>query len=1286
MSLLYRYSILCTKTYFYGLNAKGSLMKKTVTIILLLIPALLSGQSFSFQLEWDDSGDVPRFAGNYYPEDPSVPWFAFSTDWKYSGMEPELFLEIKTSGSLPGKYVSLVPSNALPSSVRPFAGIVYEKKRPVLQIRMNPFFLDPETGNTERVESFTIRVVPRQPMALMKSNRTGIFASSSVLAGNEWFKVRTATSGIHRITYEQLQQLGLQNPASARIYGAGAILLPEDFTVGSYDDLQPVPVYMEKGSDGLFGPGDYLLFYARGPVTWSYDPPEAFWSQELHTYSTSGYYFITDDLGTAVPPAEAPLSAAAAGSVVTRYDLRAYFEEEKYNLLKSGKTWYGDKYSINLSGSYPFSLDDLYIADSLRIRVTAAARSNVVSSFDIQANGSTLGSMSASTVNLSSYTSTYAIQVSKLFTYSASQEALTVRVAYNRPNDNSEAWLNHITVNGRANLVLRGDELDFRDSRSAGFGTVSEFRMQGAESATLIWDISDPEQPMNVGYSLEGGAAVFRLATDEIREFVAFNTDGTYPSPEIEGPGLGRIPNQNLHGTGAPDLLIVYPKEFREQVNRLADHRRQHDGLDVLAVTQEQVFNEFSSGTPNVAALRNYLKMYYDSGGPDDIPKYLLLFGDGSYDNRDTAAYNPNLILTYQSNNSLSPTNSYVSDDFYGLLDSGENLITGLLDIGIGRLPASTVEEATLLVDKIIAYDSISTIGEWRNFITFIGDDEDNNIHMKQANSLAEFIEETYPAYNVNRIFLDAYNQETTSTGDRYPAVTRAINDQMQRGALIVNYTGHGGVTGLAHEKILDMTHIKSWQNEGKWPLFMTATCEFSRYDEYSHLEKVEVTSAGEEVLLNPTGGSIALFTTTRLVYSAPNHELNEKFYNIVFERDGNNACYRLGDIIAYSKNQASPGINKRNFTLLGDPSVSLSFPKNVVVTDSINSLPATVFSDTISALDFVTVNGHIESQDGQFLSNFNGTVTPIVYDKMNNLQTLANDGGNAWEFRARNSILYKGNATVTNGRFSFSFYIPKDINYVTGTGKISYYGTDGGIDAHGSEENLLIGGIGDQFASDTSGPEIRVFMNDSLFRNGGIVDPSPELLIYIEDEYGINTTGNGIGHDITATLNDDRINAAILNEFYQADIDSYNSGTIRYPYRDLEEGKHTITVKVWDIYNNSATETLDFVVVESAVMLLKDVFNYPNPFVDQTWFNIEHNRPGEEFEVVIRIYDLNGKLATVLRQSVYSTGYRLEPVSWDGTGFGGATLGGGLYVYHVLVRSGTGEETTGSGRLIIKR
>ncbi len=1258
---------------------------RRVVIFLFLLPVLAIAQNKVVIPDWQVKDSLLSFSDASYLESTgTLPVYSklFSWDVNY---EPEITLEVRSSSPLTQSALPHINTGMLKSEPQVLEHIVFENGNSFVQVTVIPYFINQASGIIEKADEFSIDIEKIPAIAPLKEMGKGIFASKSELAEGDWYKIAVNASGIHKITYEQLSEIGIENPASARIYGAGAILLPEDYSKGSYDDIHELPVYVSKGSDQIFGPGDYLLFYARGPVSWNYDTSKEFFTQVVHDYALQGYYFVTDDRGAPSVQANAVTSTATADQNVTDFDLLNYYEEENINVLNSGREWYAKKFKISLSDAYPFTLPNIKKNENIKIQVIAAGRSNEKSSMEVKANGILLDSLKFETVNLSSSTTTFAREVTANFETPVSQESVIIQVDYNQPNSNSEAYLNSITVNARASLKMTGNELIFRDSRSVSPGGVSKFNISNFITGSRIWDITDPNEPLNVNFSQDGSTASFKMETSDLHEFIAFNPSGNFPSPEFVGRGLGKIENQDLHNSAAPDLLIVYGDNMEEQAGRLAEHRRNRDGLSVLTVEQGKVFNEFSSGTPNVAALRNYLKMYYDDPG-SGVPRYLLLFGDGSYDNRDTISANPNILLTYQSVNSLEPTSSYVSDDFYGLLDTGEKIYDGLLDIGIGRLPASTADEAEVLVDKIIAYDSTATLGEWRNFICFIGDDEDGNLHMSQANILADYVEANYPQYNINKIFLDAYPQETTPTGDMYPDVTRAINDQINRGALIINYTGHGSILGLAHEKVVDLTNIKAWNNAGKLPLFMTATCEFSRYDEYIKSDEAEETSAGEEVILNPGGGGIALFTTTRLVYSGPNYVLNEKFYQRVFEKDSTGNYYRLGDIIKYSKNNTGPGINKRNFTLLGDPSTMLSFPRNIIVTDSINHMALDELTDTLSALDFVSVSGHLEDPEGSFLENLNGTVIPIVYDKEKNLRTLSNDGDREMEFKVRNSILYKGNVSVENGRFSFSFYVPKDISYNMGDGKISYYAADTITDAHGATSDFIIGGLGDFTDIDTSGPVINVYMNDTLFRNGGIVTSSPSLYFYVKDKYGINTTGNGIGHDITATLDDNRNNAIILNEYYVADQDSYTSGSVSYQYSDLPLGKHTIQVKVWDIFNNSATGSVEFLVVESLEMLLEEVYNYPNPFEDYTMFNVEHNRPDQELDIVIRIYDIRGNLVTVLQNHEVAGGYRLEPITWDGNGMGGATLGGGIYVYKILVKTADGEEATQSGRMILKR
>jgi len=1250
-------------------------MRNLFFLILIHSVILLYSQTENVNIQWNRE-DVNHFFPNALYEDGenTLPYFTRKIAWTSKGMLPVVSLKVTKTTEIASSSLQGIDQTYLRQSPLLEYSLAREAGKYFVLVKVLPFIRQAD-GKVQQVDRFEIVLEQEAALAPLKSAKAGNWIDHSLLASGSWYKISVEESGIHKLSYEQLQDLGLANPATVRIYGSGASLLPEQYSQGYIDDLEALPIYIHKGEDDIFGPGDHILFYAKGPVHWNFDEESGMYLHHLHTYSWKGYYFLTDGQGPT--------------HIVTSYDFLDFHEDESYNLIHSGREWYGDVFSVNLTEEYPFYIPGRVDGEQVNIRIAAAARSGVNSTFSISANNEQLGAISVSGTNLSHYTSTYAYESSEKFSYQPDMNELDITVTYNRPDGNSQGWLNAISINGRSELALSGSQLDFRDSRSAGPGNISQFRVNEASNDLIIWELTNPRQAKNIPFSLEGSVASFTLETNSHREFIAFRPDGNYLSPDYTSEGLGPVGNQDLHGLSHPDMIILTPELFLEEAETLAQFRRENDGLDVAVVTQQQVFNEFSSGTPDVSAIRNFMKMFYDrSGETSSRCRYLLLFGDGSYDNRGSGdkKYNTNLILTYQSEESLSPTGSYVSDDFYGLLDTDEDMYDGLLDIGIGRLPASDVDEASSLVEKIIGYDNPDKQGGWRNQLCFIGDDEDSNIHMRQADELARYVNDHYPVYNSNKIYLDAYPQEELSTGPSYPDVTRAINDQVSRGALIINYTGHGGTQGLAHEKILTTNEIRSWTNKEKLPLFMTATCEFSRYDQYDRAEDLEVSSGGEEVLLNTEGGGIGLFTTTRLVYSGPNHALNERFYEVVFEKDENQAYHRLGDIIIYSKNNTGSGINKRNFTLLGDPSMRLSYPTHRVVTDSINGSPVSLENDTLSALQWVTVSGHLENEDSLHMNGFSGMVYPRVFDKERTIETLANDGGSVFTFNARNNILYSGEATVNEGRFSFGFYIPKDINYAYGLGKISYYSNNQEIDAHGSYEDFIVGGVGTDNVEDHENPVIELFMNDTFFTSGGITDGDPELLAYVSDNYGINATGNGIGHDLTATLNEDRINAVILNEFYQANANSYNSGVIRYPYSKLEPGAYTVTVKIWDIHNNSSESMLDFVVTESEEMLMEQLYNFPNPFFDLTWFNIEHNRPDSNLRLVLSIYSISGEMVRVIDQQVDSPGYRLEPVEWDGTSSGGAALGGGIYIYRATLSTEDGEVASSSGKLVIAR
>ncbi|MCD4730122.1 MAG: type IX secretion system sortase PorU, partial [Bacteroidales bacterium] len=656
-------------------------------------------------------------------------------------------------------------------------------------------------------------------------------------------------------------------------------------------------------------------------------------------------------------------------------------------------------------------------------------------------------------------------------------------------------------------------------------------------------------------------------------------------------------------------------------------------------------------------------------------PKYLLLFGDASFDYKDRIPDNSNYVPTWESPESLNPVSSYIKDDFFGLLD-GDNMV----DIGIGRFVVSSVSQAKSSVDKTIHYavNSDEVMGDWRNIICLIADDEDNNLHFNDAEKIAFQIDTSNQDINIDKIYLDAYEQVSTPSGERYPKVTQDINTRVDRGALMMNYIGHGGELGLAHERILKIADINSWKNYDNMPVFITATCEFSRFDD------AERTSAGEYVFLNPNGGGISLFTTTRATYAGGNLRLNRNInYYALNKFDGE--YLRMGEVIRLAKNATGSDDNTRKFALLGDPALHFAHPQHNVVTATINNISVLELTDTIKALSEVTITGEMQDYLGNKLTEFDGTLFPIVFDKPAKYTTQANDPQSTpATFYIQKNALYKGKASIINGEWSYSFIVPKDIAYSYGYGKLSYYAKTGSEDAAGNYMDIIVGGYNDNASADNQGPVVRLYLNDDSFVYGGITDENPSLLAYVYDESGINTVGNGIGHDILATL--DESGNYILNDYYESELDDFQNGTITYPFFKLANGHHQLSLKVWDIYNNSTTVYTEFVVAESHQMALESVMNYPNPFIESTQFSFEHNQTDQPLEVTIRIYTMNGQLVQTLTDQYFAGGYKYHSIAWKGTDEGGNKLNQGMYIYKVLVRNYNGSVSEETDKLIILR
>ncbi len=1178
-----------------------------------------------------------------------------------------------------------------------------ERKQTFAQISFVPLRKNPSNGQIEKLVAFKLVIQEVRNIATRAANPSG-FISTSQLAGGEWFKVAVTQDGIYKVTYEELQQMGMNvdavDPRRLSVFGNGGGMLPQPNSSFRHDDLVQNPIEVVGESDGSFDPGDHILFYGKGPHQWIYD--EAICGNFKHLYNIydeKAYYFITADRGVAPRISVQPAPSGLVSHAVNSFVNLQFHESDASNLIKSGRLWLGELFDLQNTYDFDFGLANVRGGTQAHVAARVFAKSFTSStSFSMKVNNTSVGSVSVPAVsggyNKNAEDEFFCVPVQ------LGSGNTNISLTFSKGgNPNAQGWLDHITLISSHDLRMAGAQMTFRDTGSIGMGNIAEFSLGNATSAIRVWETTDPTNVRQVALSTSGNSATFKIATDSLRQFIAFN-GSSYNSVEP----IGRVENQNLHGLSQADMVIVSHPKFLSEANRLADfHRSKEDNpLSVHVVTPQQVFNEFSSGAQDVTAIRDMMRMFYQrSNDWQDMPRYLLLFGDASYDYKDRMPENTNYVLSYQSEESLQPTTSFVSDDYFGMLDPNEGRWNpsdnDALDIGIGRFPVDELEEATAVVDKIIRYDELSiadatnsngccggassTISpDWRNRICFVGDDEDGNTHINQADQLAVYVDTTYRDFNISKIYFDAYIQQSTPGGQRYPEVTRDINNEINRGLLILNYTGHGGEVGLSHERALGLSDIAGWTNTNNLTAFVTATCEFSRHDDPDRV------SAGELCLLTPAGGAIALFTTTRLVYSAPNFTLNLNFYKKLLEEQPWGEP-TMGDVIRMTKVASGGGVNNRNFVLLGDPAQRLSYPLENVITATINGASVQNYVDTLNALQLVTVTGRLQQRNGQPMNTFNGIIYPTVFDKASTITTLANDPGSIVRtFQLQNNILYKGKASVVNGEFTFTFMVPKDIAYNYGIGRISYYAEGNGINASGHFEDFVIGGSSNNAITDARGPEIKLFMNDEAFAFGGTTDENPTMIAILRDSSGINTVGSGIGHDIAGIHNGNSNATIVMNDYYQADLDSYQSGRVAYQFNQLSEGNHNIRFKVWDVHNNSSEAYTEFVVAESAELALEHVLNYPNPFTTHTQFMFEHNQPCNSLDVMVQVFTVSGKLVKTIQQTVTTDGYRGEPISWDGLDDHGQKIGRGVYVYNLKVTSPDGQKAEQIEKLVVLR
>ncbi|MEM1323278.1 MAG: type IX secretion system sortase PorU [Bacteroidota bacterium] len=1142
-----------------------------------------------------------------------------------------------------------------------------------------------KVGNNryEKLVEFEIRILhsPTAPSTVVSQRNT----TTSVLNDGDIYKIAIKEEGLHRLSYSFLKdelKIDIDNidPRTIKIYGNGGGMLPEANAAFRYDDLEENAIQISGEDDGSFDSNDYILFYAGGPHKWEYVEDKSLFRRQTNVYSDEYYYFIKISSGNGLRVGNQPSMGSTAYTTNSFNDFIRH-EEERFNLLSeaignqgSGQDWFGDQFNTTRERTYnEFSFPNLINNEPVLIELSLAVRANRTSTYTVDADGTQLSRLGITSVNVGNIESLYAKSafMSDEFLPNSDNPSITIR--YPAVGDaTNAAWLDFIELNARRQLRYTGEVMNFRDIKTTAY-TSTTFELDDATANLSIWDITDPTKPRRQEATLSNSRLSFGVPTVELKTFVVFNEQDNLLSPTA----VGQINNQNVHGTSNIDMAIIYHPDFEEAAKRLADHRSSHSNMNVATVNLEELINEFGSGVKDPTAIRDFAKLMYERS-PNF--HFLLLFGDASFDYRDINSDGPNLMPTYETSQSLHPIESFPTDDYFALLDDieGDDLI-GALDIAVGRIPARSPTEANIVVNKIINYDSDSgSMRDWRNRLIFVADDEDGNRHINDADGIAEDVGGRHPVFNINKVYLDAYQQESTPGGDRIPKAQEAINRDIFRGVLVFNYLGHGGAKGLAQERVLTNADIDNWNNNEKLPLFVTATCSFTGYDEPT------ITSAGEQAVLRDNGGVIGLFTTVRAVYANSNERLTSEVFDNIFPALGQEPM-TIGEIMRISKNANradTSGTNARKFTLIGDPAMKLAVPRYTVATTFINEHDVSDGqSDTIRALQRVTVKGLIKDDAGNTMTDFNGRIYPTVYDKEIEITTLGQDERSEQRnFDIQKNVLFKGTASVINGAFEFTFVVPKDINYQFGNGKISYYAEDGeDRDARGLYSNVIIGDTYENAIVDDQGPLVEVFMNRTDFVFGGTTNKNPTLLVKLSDDNGINVVGNSIGHDLTGVLDENTQNTYVLNDFYEAELDDYTKGTVRFPLFDLQEGLHNIKVRAWDTANNQAEGYTEFVVAESGEMALKFVLNYPNPFTTNTSFQFEHNQADQIMDIQVQIFTVSGRLVKTIVAQASSQGGRVSGINWDGRDDYGDRLARGVYVYRI--KSNTSSERGGIQR-----
>ncbi|MEM6718025.1 MAG: type IX secretion system sortase PorU [Bacteroidota bacterium] len=1275
-------------------------MKKTLTFLIGLLFITVHAQNKHFDLTWSDTAKefskensivkLPTFNEEYFVsnDDGTISFIAQWDDDRYVSKN-SMQLENVVYGTISNQELGGINKQKLPTSIQ--ARMVNSSARGKNAHILIVSPLIRQNGVVKKVLSFDVRynfLAGRSTSAPAQSTAA---ITSSVLASGNFYKFSVTESGIYRLDANFLNQLGLNtgtlNPRKIKIYGNGGRMIPHLNSQNEHYDVAENAITVVGEQDGAFNAEDYILFYAEGPDVFNDDS-----QTHINAYTDKTYYFITADGsndGKRIPEAVQP--TAAPDVTITEFDDYQFHEVDNVNIVKLGRRWFGEVFNIESEQTFNFTIPNLVTTEPVRIGIKPASISNGVTSMSTFINNQPAQNINGE----SAFNFTFpAINDTRLATQHNVSGVPAIRngliiddvnltssdlnITLNYQNNGiagSIGYLDYISVEAKRTLTGIDDQFKFKYNEARNIIGTGEFVISNATNIFEVWDITDIWNVTKVT-NTTGGNFTFRAPMGEIRQYIAGDTS-RFLVPTIEPNS--QVLNQDLKGTifadGDVDYIIVTPENLASQAERIAQFHRTNSGMIVKVVTLNSIYTEFNTGNPDIGAIRNFFKYVYDNAStPENRLKYACLFGDTSYDYKDRIQGNTNIVPVFQAYDSFNLTSGFMSDDFYGMMDADEGTmtVTDRLDIAMGRMLVLDPNQAKTIVDKTLVYYTKEAFGRWRNTVTIVSDDAENNSDKDlqvDLDALAEVISAEKPFINISKIHTDAFVQESSAAGERYPEVNEAIKDNIALGSLVVNYFGHGGEDGLAGERIFEKRDSQELENDCRLPLFVTITCEYTRFD--NPLRE----TAGEFMYWNENGGAVSLLTTTRQIFQNVGVSINELLARYLFAY-GSNEYPTVAEALRQTKNLVTTS-NKRTVFYIGDPAMKLAIPRPRVNLTAINDVPITQPTDTLKALSRIKIAGNVTDDAGNLMNTYNGTVFSTIYDKKIQRQTLSNDFPFIFNFETLGEIIFRGKSQVVAGNFAFEFVVPRDITIPVGNGRISFYAEkDGTLEDHtGYSVDLKVGELNEDAPADNDAPVVNLFLNDESFVSGGITNESPFLLAKLSDANGINTA-SGIGHDIVAILDGDEVNPIILNDYYETELNDYTRGIVKFPLRDLEEGQHTLSLRAWDVYNNSTTTEIQFTVFnESNSLTITNVLNYPNPFVSYTEFWFNHNS-SSELDIMVQIFTISGKVVRTLigKTNAGASSKDFSSLSrdiiWDGKDDFGDKLAKGVYVYKITVKS----------------